>query len=211
MAGQLHLLSNALDTTRPLWFPRRYTISGDAETQPDPPCWPCCWPCPSRSKRRPQESGSKEETGRTTPKAMQVVNLAPAKIAGEIPGDVSAIPTSNRTGPPSPTPPMARSTPSTSNGTTRTPTACWCAAAIPTGKWGAPVAIDDGNWDHYSPTIVGPRQRRAGHLVRPVATATSISSPPRFRRRASLSKPERLTTRALQRLQSAPSPTKRAT
>ena len=25
----------------------------------------------------------------------------------------------------------------------------------PAGTWGKPVAIDDGNWDHYAPTIVG--------------------------------------------------------
>ena len=25
----------------------------------------------------------------------------------------------------------------------------------PRGNWGAPIAIDDGNWDHYSPAIVG--------------------------------------------------------
>src|SRR5215472_8268798 len=33
VAGQLHLLSIRLDTVRPLWFPRRYTISGNDETQ----------------------------------------------------------------------------------------------------------------------------------------------------------------------------------
>ena len=97
---------------------------------------------------------------------------------------------------------MARSTPSTSNGTTRTPTASWCAAATPAANGSAPIAIDDGNWDHYSPTIVA---RGNGALA--IWSGQSKSGFDLFAAEISpdgkVSKPERLTTRPVQRLQRA--------
>src|SRR5579872_2105176 len=89
------------------------------------------------------------------PEAPQVVNMPAAKIAGEIPGDRVSDPNKQ-----SDWPAIAAS----ADGSLYAVYVEWndkdadrvvLRRRDPAGAWGRPVAIDDGNWDHYAPAIVG--------------------------------------------------------
>ncbi|MCL5745670.1 MAG: hypothetical protein M1541_17385, partial [Acidobacteria bacterium] len=116
---------------------------------------------PSALDAQKRGKGKKKKSGQN-PEAAQVVNLPPATIAGEIPGDRASDP-----GRQSDWPAIAYS----GDGSLYTVYIEWndkdadrviVRRRDAGGAWGQPVAIDDGCWDHYSPTIVG---RRNGALA----------------------------------------------
>jgi hypothetical protein len=141
-----------------------------------------------------KKGGGKKKAG-DNPEAMQVVNLPPAKIAGEIPGDRVSDPNKQ-----SDWPAMAYA----ADGSLYAVYVEWndkdadrviVRRRDPAGKWGPPVAIDDGNWDHYAPAIVA---RGNGALA--VWSGQSNGNFDLFASEipasGSPSKPERLTTAA---------------
>src|SRR5262245_57542167 len=84
----------------------------------------------------------------------QIVNLPPAKVAGEIPGDSVGDPEKQS---------VWSAIAATADGSVYAIYVVWNdkdADSIvvrrrdPGGKWDAPVTVGDGAWDHYSPTIV---------------------------------------------------------
>ena len=106
--------------------------------------------------------GQKKKKGINNPEGPQVVNLGEAKLAGEISGERVSDP-----GKQSDWPAVAAA----ADGSFYTIYVLWNdkdADSIvvrrkdPGGKWETPITIDDGAWDHYSPTIVA---RGAGALA----------------------------------------------
>jgi hypothetical protein len=96
----------------------------------------------------------KKQAAADNPEGPQIVNLGEAKLAGEIPGDRVSDPEKQ-----SDWPAIATA----ADGSLYAIYVVWNdkdADSIvvrrkdPNGKWDAPVTIDDGAWDHYSPTIV---------------------------------------------------------
>jgi hypothetical protein len=101
-----------------------------------------------------KKRGGKKGGKRADPEATVVLNLAPATIAGEIPSERASDPNKQ-----SDWPAIAW----TSDGALWTVFVEWndkdadrivARRRDPARGWGAPIPIDDGNWDHYSPTLV---------------------------------------------------------
>ena len=113
--------------------------------------------CIAASVDAQQKKGGKKKAGAAgqNPEASVVLNLEPAKIAGEIPGERAS--EANKQ---SDWPGIAYS----ADGAQWTVFVEWndkdadrivVRRRDAKGAWGAPIAIDDGNWDHYTPAIVG--------------------------------------------------------
>ena len=127
-----------------------------------------------------QNAKKKNKKAGNDPEAQQVVNLPPATIAGELPGERAS-----DAGKQSDWPAIAYS----SDGSLYAICVEWndkdadrivVRRRTPAGIWDRPIAIADGNWDHYSPTIVGTaRARWPSGPASP--TAITICLPPRFR------------------------------
>ena len=97
----------------------------------------------------------KKKAAENNPEAQQIVNLPPATIAGELPGDRASDP-----GKQSDWPAIAYA----ADGSLYAIFIEWndkdadrvvVRRRDPGGVWGRPIVVDDGNWDHYSPAIVG--------------------------------------------------------
>jgi hypothetical protein len=98
--------------------------------------------------------GKKKKKAADNPEGPQIVNLGEAKLAGEIPGERVSEPEKQ-----SDWPAIATA----ADGSLYAIYVVWndkdadslvVRRKYPSGKWDAPVTIDDGAWDHYSPTIV---------------------------------------------------------
>ncbi|HEV3197190.1 MAG TPA: hypothetical protein VGZ73_04770, partial [Bryobacteraceae bacterium] len=101
-----------------------------------------------------QQGKKKKQAALDNPEGPQIVNLGEAKLAGEIPGERVSEAEKQ-----SDWPAIAIAT----DGSLYAIYVVWNdkdADSIvvrrrdPGGKWDAPITIDDGVWDHYSPTIV---------------------------------------------------------
>ncbi len=97
--------------------------------------------------------GKKKKQAADNPEGPQIVNLGEAKLAGEIPGERVSDPEKQ-----SDWPAIATA----ADGSLYAVYVVWNdkdADSIvvrrkdPNGKWDAPITIDDGAWDHYSPAI----------------------------------------------------------
>jgi hypothetical protein len=106
---------------------------------------------PAEAQRK---AGKKKKAG-ANPEAPQVAEMGEAKIAGEVAAQRASDPNKQ-----SDWPAIAWS----ADGALWTIYIEWndknadrvvVRRRDPQGQWGAPIPIDDGNWDHYSPTIVG--------------------------------------------------------
>jgi len=100
------------------------------------------------------QNAKKKKKAEQDPEGQQVVNLPPATIAGEIPGDRASDP-----GKQADWPAIAYA----ADGSLYAIYIEWndkdadrvvVRRRDPSGAWGRPVPIDDGNWDHYSPALV---------------------------------------------------------
>src|ERR1700676_5743829 len=98
--------------------------------------------------------GKKKKQAADNPEAPQIVNLGEAKLAGEIPGERVSDPEKQ-----SDWPAIATA----ADGSLYAVYVVWndkdadtivVRPRDPSGKWEAPITIDDGCWDHYWPTIV---------------------------------------------------------
>jgi hypothetical protein len=109
-----------------------------------------------------KQGGRKAAAAGRNPEAKVVLDLEPATIAGEIPGERASAPDKQ-----SDWPAIAYS----SDGALWTIFVEWngrdadrivARRRDASGAWGSPIVIEDGNWDHYTPAIVG---RGAGALA----------------------------------------------
>ena len=105
----------------------------------------------AQGKKGGKKAGKK---GGQNPEAPRALDMPPATIAGEIAGDRASEPNKQ-----SDWPAIAYS----ADGSLYCIFVEWndkdadrivVRRRDPAGRWSAPIAIDDGNWDHYSPAIV---------------------------------------------------------